>query len=542
MNKYRIIKQLGDGSFGTVLQADNLETNETVAIKKMKKKYYSWNECLNLREVKSLKKINNHINIIRLKEVIRENDELHFVFEFADGNLYQKMKEQEGIPFPITDVKRYTFEVLQGLAFMHKHGFFHRDMKPENLLLVNDVIKIADFGLARETRSLPPYTEYVSTRWYRAPEVLLRSTTYSSPIDIWAVGAIIAELFNLQPMFPGVSEIDEIYRICSVCGPPTADSGDILQLTKDDNHDYDSKGKHSSYYDSVSVNHRPKRDQMFAGGPWQEGLRLAAQMGFKFPPGSPVPISYLLTNAPDDAIQLVADMLIYDPHKRPTASESIKHPWFAELHSQEVGSSPIVADDASHFGLNGTEESQIKKGKGSFRSSSITSRGSYLADTTGNTSFLARPSNVIPSEDRTRNIELEAIEDSILKEVSTHTNGTLTKKPSQNDSQNPVKKKNYEIVSNKQSLPDSNQPFKQNQYPVLPPPLKLDTNSSLNYSQGYHDAKPIENVSSFRKLSNSQLADIKGKIISPQQKKPFFPDFFRRDVGRVTTDLRVQGN
>lgn len=131
----------------------------------MKKKYFTWEECLCLREIKSLKRVNNHVNIIRLKEVIRENDKLHFVFEFADGNLYQKMKDRNSIPFQIDDVKRYTFEMLQGLSFMHMRGYFHRDMKPENLLLVNDVIKIADFGLARETRSLPPYTDYVSTRW-----------------------------------------------------------------------------------------------------------------------------------------------------------------------------------------------------------------------------------------------------------------------------------------------------------------------------------------------------------------------------------------
>ena len=104
---------------------------------------------------------------------------------------------------------------------MHKHGFFHRDIKPENLLCNGpDLIKIADFGLARETRSRPPYTDYVSTRWYRAPEVLLRATNYSSPIDLWAVGCIIAELYTLQPLFPGRSEIDQIFRICSILGTP----------------------------------------------------------------------------------------------------------------------------------------------------------------------------------------------------------------------------------------------------------------------------------------------------------------------------------
>ena len=124
-------------------------------------------------------------------------------------------------PFSEPIIKNILYQILQGLNYMHKHGFFHRDMKPENLLCNGpDVIKIADFGLARETRSRPPYTDYVSTRWYRAPEVLLRSTNYSSPIDLWAVGCIMVEIYTLQPLFPGRSEIDQIFRICSILGTP----------------------------------------------------------------------------------------------------------------------------------------------------------------------------------------------------------------------------------------------------------------------------------------------------------------------------------
>jgi protein kinase len=94
-------------------------------------------------------------------------------------------------------------------------------MKPENLLNSGDVVKVADFGLAREIRSRPPYTDYVSTRWYRAPENLLRATVYNSPVDIFATGCIMAELFMLRPLFPGNSEIDQMYKICAVLGSPT---------------------------------------------------------------------------------------------------------------------------------------------------------------------------------------------------------------------------------------------------------------------------------------------------------------------------------
>jgi protein kinase len=95
------------------------------------------------------------------------------------------------------------FQTLQGLSYMHKHNYLHRDLKPENLLVYHQTVKIADFGLAKEMDARPPFTDYVSTRWYRAPEILLRSPTYNSPADVFAMGAIMAELFTMRPLFPG---------------------------------------------------------------------------------------------------------------------------------------------------------------------------------------------------------------------------------------------------------------------------------------------------------------------------------------------------
>jgi MAK-like kinase len=172
----------------------------------MKKKFYSWEECMALREIKSLRKL-NHINIVKLKEVIRVNDDLYFVFEYMKQNVYQLMKDRTS-DFPEFQIKTIMYQTLLGLAYMHKHGFFHRDLKPENLLVKGESVKIADFGLAREIRSKPPFTDYVSTRWYRAPEILLRSTNYNSPVDIFACGAMMAEYYMLRPLFPGNNETD----------------------------------------------------------------------------------------------------------------------------------------------------------------------------------------------------------------------------------------------------------------------------------------------------------------------------------------------
>lgn len=125
-----------------------------------------------------------------------------------DSPAIQKTSSGTKGGIPEEKIKSIMWQTLSGLAYMHKQGFFHRDMKPENLLMQGDVVKIADMGLAREIRSRPPYTDYVSTRWYRAPEILLRSTTYNSPVDIFACGAIMAELFLLRPLFPGNNETD----------------------------------------------------------------------------------------------------------------------------------------------------------------------------------------------------------------------------------------------------------------------------------------------------------------------------------------------
>eukprot|EP00268_Persea_americana_P063250 TRINITY_DN818_c3_g1_i3.p1 TRINITY_DN818_c3_g1~~TRINITY_DN818_c3_g1_i3.p1 ORF type:complete len:280 (-),score=37.85 TRINITY_DN818_c3_g1_i3:2643-3482(-) len=266
MDRYKIIKEVGDGTFGSVWRAIYKHTGEVVAIKKMKRKYYSWDECMNLREVKSLRKM-NHPNIVKLKEVIREHDILYFVFEYMDCNLYQLMKDR-GKLFSESEVRNWCFQIFQALAYMHQRGYFHRDLKPENLLVTKDIIKIADFGLAREVCSQPPYTEYVSTRWYRAPEVLLQSSVYGSAVDMWAMGAIMAELFTLRPLFPGSSEADEIYKICGVIGSPNQKS-------------------------------------------WAEGLELANVLKYQFPQFSSANLSVLIPSASEDAISLISVSIIW---------------------------------------------------------------------------------------------------------------------------------------------------------------------------------------------------------------------------------------
>ncbi|CAF1009971.1 unnamed protein product [Rotaria sordida] len=285
MDKYKIQKQLGDGTYGSVLLGHVKDSQqEKVAIKRMKKKYYSWQECMDLREIKALQKI-RHPNVVKLKEVIREDNNLYMIFEYMNENLYELMKKRDRL-FPEANVRNVIFQIFQGLSYMHKIGFFHRDLKPENILCKGiELVKIADFGLARELRSRPPYTDYVSTRWYRAPEVLLRSTSYTSPIDIWAVGCIAAELYTLRPLFPGSSEIDQMFKVCAVMGTPSRDE-------------------------------------------WAEGYMLAAKLSFRWPQCARTDLRKIIHSANNDGIDIIKATLEWDWKRRPNAAQCLKHPYF----------------------------------------------------------------------------------------------------------------------------------------------------------------------------------------------------------------------
>ena len=169
---------------------------------------------------------------------------------------------------------------------MHKYGFFHCDIKLENLLLNGKKIKIADFGLAREIRSVPPYTEYVSTRYYRAPECILQFTNYNSPIDIWGLGCIMAEMYlHPQPLFCGSNEKEVLFKICSVLGTPTYDT-------------------------------------------WNDGIQQANIVGIRFPTNPGIELEKVVTGASSEAIDLMKQMLKWDPNKRATAKALLKHPFF----------------------------------------------------------------------------------------------------------------------------------------------------------------------------------------------------------------------
>ena len=296
MDDYEMITRLGGGSFADVYKALEKSTGELVAIKVLKRKYKKWDDCNELMECRSLQKLHNDStynkpgeeNIIKLKHIIfiKKTGQLNLVFEYMETDLLELMKSCEPKTLKEDQIRDIMHQTLSGLAFMHKYGFFHRDMKPENLLLTRNKLKIADFGLAREIRSVPPYTEYVSTRYYRAPECILKSTNYNSPIDIWALGCIMAEMYlHPQPLFCGANEKEVLFKICSVLGTPTHDV-------------------------------------------WNDGIRQANIIGMKFPTCAGTELEKIIPEASSEAIDLMKSMLKWDPNKRATAKNLLKHPFF----------------------------------------------------------------------------------------------------------------------------------------------------------------------------------------------------------------------
>jgi len=223
MNKYEVLGIVGEGAYGVVLKCRNKETAEIVAIKKFKES--DDDEILRkttLREVKILRML-RHNNIVSLKEAFKRKAKLYLVFEYVEKNLLEVLEEEPSGLDPEV-VRIYIFQLVQAIHWCHSNSVIHRDIKPENLLINvrSKTLKLCDFGFARViSKSSDELTDYVATRWYRAPELLLGSTNYTFGVDMWAIGCIMGEISDGQPIFPGDSEIDQLYIIQRVMGPLT---------------------------------------------------------------------------------------------------------------------------------------------------------------------------------------------------------------------------------------------------------------------------------------------------------------------------------
>ncbi|MGH0115528.1 UNVERIFIED_CONTAM: hypothetical protein FKN15_024858 [Acipenser sinensis] len=293
MDDYVKIEKIGEGTYGVVYKGRHKATGQVVAMKKIRLESEEEGvPSTAIREISLLKEL-QHPNIVCLQDVLMQESRLYLVFEFLSMDL---KKYLDSIPSgqymdPML-VKSYLYQIMQGIVFCHSRRVLHRDLKPQNLLIDNKgVIKLADFGLARAF-GIP-----VVTLWYRAPEVLLGSARYSTPVDVWSVGTIFAELATKKPLFHGDSEIDQLFRIFRSLGTP-------------------------NNYVWPDVESLPDYKNSFPK--WKSGS-----------------LSSLVKNLDENGLDLLAKTLIYDPAKRISAKQSLNHPYFEDLDKTNLPANTI---------------------------------------------------------------------------------------------------------------------------------------------------------------------------------------------------------
>ncbi|KAL7164496.1 hypothetical protein ACSBR2_040412 [Camellia fascicularis] len=231
-----------------------------------------------------------HGNVVRLQDVVHSEKRLYLVFEYLDLDLKKHMDSCPEFSKDPRLIKMFLYQILRGIAYCHSHRVLHRDLKPQNLLIDRrtNALKLADFGLARAF-GIPvrTFTHEVVTLWYRAPEILLGSRHYSTPVDVWSVGCIFAEMVNQRPLFPGDSEIDELFKIFRILGTPNEDT-------------------------------------------WP-GVTSLADFKSAFPKWPSKDLATVVPNLDSAGIDLLSKTLCLDPSRRITARSALEHEYFKDI-------------------------------------------------------------------------------------------------------------------------------------------------------------------------------------------------------------------
>ncbi|RDW93339.1 cyclin-dependent serine/threonine-protein kinase CDC28 [Aspergillus mulundensis] len=315
MDNYQKIEKIGEGTYGVVYKARELtHPNRIVALKKIRLEAEDEGvPSTAIREISLLKEMNDP-NIVRLLNIVHaDGHKLYLVFEYLDLDLKKYMEalpvSEGGRGRALPDgsslsrnlglgdamVKKFMAQLIEGIRFCHSHRVLHRDLKPQNLLIDRDGnLKLADFGLARAFGvPLRTYTHEVVTLWYRSPEILLGGRQYSTGVDMWSCGAIFAEMCTRKPLFPGDSEIDEIFKIFRLLGTPD---------------------------ESI----------------WP-GVTSFPDFKATFPKWKREDISSVVSGLEDDGLDLLEALLEYDPARRISAKQACMHPYFQHGSSYYSG-------------------------------------------------------------------------------------------------------------------------------------------------------------------------------------------------------------
>lgn len=316
------ILPIGRGAYGIVCSVMNSETGEMVAIKKIANAFDNHMDAKRtLREIKLLRHL-DHENVIGIRDVIpppipQAFNDVYVATELMDTDLHHIIRSNQDLSEE--HCQYFLYQILRGLKYIHSANVIHRDLKPSNLLLnANCDLKICDFGLARPTSENENMTEYVVTRWYRAPELLLNSTDYTASIDIWSVGCIFMELMNRRPLFPGRDHMHQMRLITECIGTPT--EAELGFLRSEDARRY--------------MRHLPQYPRQ--------------------------PFASLFSHVNPAAIDLVERMLTFNPSKRITVEEALAHPYLERLH--DIADEPVCMEPFSFdFEQHALSEEQMKE-------------------------------------------------------------------------------------------------------------------------------------------------------------------------------------
>ena len=293
LNEFRKVRKIGEGTYGEVYEAIDTINNRKVAMKKMRIENKDEGIPITaLREMCILKHL-RHNNVVQLYEIIQDVDKIVLIFEYADMDLKMYVDKEKGIK-DIKIIQQFTLQILKGLYYCNINRIIHRDLKPQNLLLISSemTLKLCDFGLSRMF-SLPmgKMTHEIITLWYRPPEVLLGIENYTTKVDSWSIGCIMAEMITGKPLFPGDCEIGELFKIFQIMGTPNEDTWPGIYKLKD-----------------FSLN---------------------------FPQWKPKKLKDLFPNFDKDGLDLMEKFLQMDPDKRITIKDAINHPFLEKVRDEE---------------------------------------------------------------------------------------------------------------------------------------------------------------------------------------------------------------
>ena len=321
--RYEYIKQIGVGAYGVVISCYDKKTNRNVAIKKVGNAFEDLIDAKRIvREIKLLRffKHDNIVSLIDIQKPPKRTgfEDIYIITDLMETDLHRVIYSRQ----ELTDdhIQYFIYQILRGVLYMHSANIIHRDLKPANILAnKNCDLKICDLGLGRaevydydqkrpksttkpkkntktdesDSEEDPELTEYVITRWYRAPEVILCPSHYAKAVDIWSVGCIFAELLGRQPLFPGDHYLDQIQKIIAVTGTPKMEDLNFIQ----------------------------KKD--------------AKEFFLKLVKRTKLTWSSLFPNANPIALDLLEKMLTFNPKKRYTVDQCLSHPYFEGLHDPE---------------------------------------------------------------------------------------------------------------------------------------------------------------------------------------------------------------